>query len=431
MKRAIVIILAICGLSAAATVKEVLEAVDSSALLRSKSYETEAKRNLYYSKRGLEMPRVDVSFEALYLKEEPKLYLHLPPGLNLPPYFQAAAVNQYRGEISVSYPLFSGFAISAEIGRSLSELKKSELELADLKRRLYMRAVALYAALRAENFALNAARETTAALKSAYKKAKGFYEQGLIPKSDLYNIEAGLHKSLAKEEGVLAKIESIKASLEYLTSKRFQKPEGLPSVEIPADPIERALAEREDLLALRESLKIDSEDIRAAKSRFYPDIYLKAALRKYGDNLNLNGDGFKNGDESYVGIKISYNIFDGFADAKALEAAKYKRLAKRFYILDYERKIKSELYDSLKELDSLKARLDYARKRVLSARSYADLIRGRFENQLSSADELTRAVADLEAARAYEAAAESEIFTQKCKILLQVSLRRFQKDFGI
>ncbi len=408
--------------------EEILKKVENNYLLKSKSYEIKAKKEMYLSNRGKMFPSIDASFQAIYLQEEPKLYVDLKfPGL--PEYFQAASINQYIGEISLTYPIFTGFAIENIVEKSRLDIQKSALEKSDLKRNLYIKSAKTYSVIYSLNYAIEATKEALKAIELAYKKAKGFYEQGLIPPSEIYNIEAKKYEIESILSEYRSKKESMLYLLEYLTSSKIEDVEGLRDIKLNRAAIKKAIESREDVLAIKKALMIDEKDIALAKSSFYPKLFFKGALRKYGSNLELNGDGYKNANESYVAFEISQNIFNGLSDKKALEAAKYKKLARIAYLRDYKSKIKSSLKSDFKVLDSLKTTLVSAKKRVKAAKSYYKLIEGRFQNQLSSADELSRAIADLAKAKAEAARIKSAIFNQKCKILLEASLSTFKKAF--
>ena len=59
-------------------------------------------------------------------------------------------------------------------------------------------------------------------------------------------------------------------------------------------------------------------------------------------------------------------------------------------------------------------------------KEYYKLTKGRFENQLASADELSRAIADFYKAKAKVSVLKSQIFIQTTKIGLLAGLDRFK-----
>ena len=426
MKRFIFLILPI--FLSAQNLSEILKRVDNNLLLKSKDFEIKAKELLYESNRGKNLPSIDASLNALYLKETPKIYMNLNIP-NMPKYFQAGSINQYTGELSLTYPIFTGFAITNLIDKSKLEVKKSILEKDNLKRNLYMKTINIYTKIYSLNQAIKATKEALKAINLSYKKAKGFYNQGLIPPSELYNIESKKYEIESLLNEYKNKRDSLFEMLDYITNSKIKDIGGLKEIDVKKSLIDEAIENREDILAIKELLNIDEKDIKLAKSSLYPKLFFKGAIRKYGKNLKLNGDGYKNADESYVAFNITQNIFNGFSDKKKIEAAKYKKLATLEYLKDYQKMVKSSLISDFKTLNSLKLRLISAKKRVKAAKSYEELIRGRFDNQLSSADELSRAISSLAEAKAKYYSIKAAIFNQKCQILLKTSLKRFKKYF--
>ena len=123
-------------------------------------------KKLYQASKAQNLPTIDMKLSAARLKETPTMYLHLP---KMPlSAFPMGKRKQIRGEVSLRYPIFSGFAISSMIQKSRFNYLRSALEKRDLKRNLYMQAASLYASLYATNQQLQALHKGYEALKLAY-----------------------------------------------------------------------------------------------------------------------------------------------------------------------------------------------------------------------------------------------------------------------
>lgn len=426
MKRFILITLPL--LLSADSFVEVLKKIDNSGLLKAKEYEVKAKDKMYGAAKGKNLFRIDASVQGIYLKEAPRMYMHLGiPGM--PKSFQAASKEQYIGEVSISYPLFSGFAITNMIDKAKFEKELSYLKKLDLKRELFLKASFLYSAIYSSQKALDALKFAKEATGVSLKKARGFYDKGLIPVSEVYNIEAKDFEIKAKIEEVNANIKNLYEKLSYLTNSKIENIDNLPDMDVKSFKID--VENREDILAIKKGLDIDQKDIELAKSSFYPKLFLKAGIKGYGDDLDFDGDGYRNGDQSYATFVITQNIFNGLSDKNRLEAAKYKKMARFTFLNDYKRRVISDIKADIFVLNSLKEKLIWAQKRFKAQESYYELTKGRFENQLASADELSRSIASLAEAKANLEKIKSDIFYQKCKILLEISLKKFQKNFKL
>ena len=168
-----------------------------------------------------------------------------------------------------------------------------------------------------------------------------------------------------------------------------------------------------------------------AQSRLYPSLVLVAELKRHGDSLELDGDGYTNADRSYAGVVARWNLFNAFSDTKQIEAAKLKELASATQLEDYEAKIKEEIESAFLEYAALNSKLKSAKMEIKAKEAYYKLILGRFDNQLATADELSRCIADLAAAKAKEAVMQSRRFMQHQKILLLSDTNAFLRQNGI
>ncbi len=428
-----IFLMAIPGILFAQSYSKIIEDIDNAPALKSAhSLEMAAKSNEAAAK-GKNLPSLDLSFSGAWLKDTPTVTFRIPgtPPMEAP----MGTKRNFIGSLRLAYPIFTGYAISASVDKALFERKKAELKVLDLKRNLYLQATALVSGCYAADKKIEALESAKRAMEDAYKKAKGLYDNGLLPPSDLYNIEAKRYAVDAEITDTISQKEQLLNTLGYLLDKPME------SVELPLhhmtaalpvtqeELIKTALDSREDIEALKSAINADRAVEKLAKSRLYPTVGLAAELKRRGDTPELNGDGFTNPDQSYVGAAATWNLFNGFADKKMIEAARYKRLASQIALNDYKNRVKMELQNAFSYLAALLSRLKSAKMELKARKAYCDLTRGRFENQLAGADELSRSIADLSAAAAKVSGLQSQIFNQKAKIWLMTGLKPFLNRF--
>jgi len=421
----------------AQTYRQILADVDRSLALKSAEQLEKAASMMAEAAKGRNLPSLDAHLSAAYLKDTPLLYIDVPPNPIVPAgraAFPMGTKEQWRGDITLSYPLFTGFAVTAAVDKAAFEAQIARLKRLDLKRNLYLQATRLFSAVTASEAILKAREKGLEAIEAAYKKAKGLYDNGLLPPADLYNIEAKKYAMEAQITETRSQMRQLLNRLSWLidTPVSDVEPPAAAAAAPHKGPILRtALRAREDIRALSTALHADAADETLAKSRFYPTLGIGAAVKKQGNTLALNGDGYTNGDRSYVGAEASWNLFSGFADRHRLEAARAKTLAARLQLNDYKKRVAMELENAFARLGALQSKLLSAKMEVKAQQEYYKLTEGRFENQLASADELSRAIADLAAARAKKAALESEIFAQQAAIHLMAGLENFEKSYRL
>ncbi|MBN2870928.1 MAG: TolC family protein, partial [Campylobacterales bacterium] len=345
---------------------------------------------------------------------------------------QMGTRNKASGALTMTYPLFSGFAISGSVEKARLNHEKAALQVADLKRRLYLQATYLYAAASASDGVIAALEEAKKAMDDSYRKARGLYENGLLSPSALYTIEAKGYAIDAELAETRNRKQSALNRLSYLAGEEVTCPI-LPLGALLPSSIseirETALQRREDLMALAKAVGMARSDTVIARSRFYPAVVASAALKRQGDTLELNGDGYTNADQSYAGIGASWHLFDGFADRHTVQASKAAEMAAVAALEDYKHQISMEIDNTMLQIESLQIRLKSAQMEVRAASEYARLTQGRFENRLSSADELSRAIADLAASKSKAATIESELFTLNAALWLEGGLELYRHRF--
>jgi len=429
MKRLFFLVLP--GVVLAQSYLQIIDGIENATALKSAHRLEMAAKAAAEAAEGKNLPSLAASFGAVWLKDTPTVTFRIPgtPPMEAP----MGTRRNFTGSLRLVYPLFTGYALTATIDKAAWERKRSALLALDLKRNLYLQATELASACYAADATLKAALEAKKAMDDAYEKAKGLYDNGLLPPSDLYNIEARRYAVEAEITEARSQKRQILNQLAYLLN------EPVDSVELPLhlgskpidieELIQTALESREDIEALQSALMIDRTEIRLARSRLYPSVDLAAELKRRGDTPALDGDGYSNPDQSYVGASIRWNLFDGFSDTKTVEAARYRHLATAERLKDYRARIRMELKNAFSRLLALRSRLKSATMELRAQEAYCRLTQGRFENQLAGADELSRSIADLSSARAKVSVLESRIFAQKATLWLMAGIETFKKGF--
>ncbi len=412
----------------AASYRTILQKVDTSLKLKSAKEMQQAAYKLYQSAQGKNYPTLEASLSAFKLRQTPTLTFY-PPGV--PPQTVIMGTKEnYRGALSLQYPLFTGFALSASIDEAKLKNEKAKLQVLDLRRNLYLNITRLATSVAATKESLKALQKAKTATTKALQKAQGFFQNGLIPPSELYNIQAKSYQIDAGISELRARKQQLLNTLSYLLSSPID------SVELPALPtmkldkealLKKALNQRADILALQKTLGIERTHTQLAKSSLYPTLALAAELKRQGDTLALDGNGYTNADQSYVGAQVRWNLFNGFSDKNRIEASKLKELSLQTQLNDYKEKVRQEIENAFLQLHTLQAKLKSAQMETKAKEEYYKLTFGRFKNQLASADELSRSIADLASTKAKTATLKAQIFNQYQTILLLGDSELFAK----
>jgi len=411
----------------AQTYKEVMLAVTNSLTLKSARQLEKAAYKNYDSIWDTQLPTLDASLSYAHLNETPTMTFYLP---GVPPqHAPMGTKDRYTGELVLRYPLFTGFAQSAQVESAKLEAQKASLQVADLKRNLYLKASELYGAVLALDNAIEAQRDAKEALHSSYEKAKGLNEAGMLGDADLYNIEAKFYEIESTITELRSQRTKALANISYLVNEPVESCEPLGQYDLLLDKgvlIESA-KQREDIRALGSAMGIAQSRVTLAQSRYFPAIGIAASLKHHGNTIELDGDGYMNAGQSYIGAEAKWNLFSGLSDKRRIEAAKLQVLSAKTKLTDYTIRVLTDLNTSFQQLEALVIKRKSAVAQQKAQQAYYDLTRGRFDNQLAGADELSRATADLAGANAQISTIDARRFIMKAKILLQSGLESFSK----
>lgn len=409
--------------------QDVITSLDQSLSLQSAGQLERAALESYRAAEGKNLPSLDALISATRFHEIPTVTFRLPPTMT-PMTAPMGTKNHVEGSLTLTYPLFTGFALSASIEKAKLTHEKAVLHVADLKRNLYINATRLYSSAAAADAIIGAQEEAKNAIGESYAKAKGLYDNGLLAPAELYAIEAKKFDIDAQLTEAQSAKHRILNQLTYLSGTAVEEvsiPKNLLPVPEQEEMLRIALAQREDLLGLAKAMDIAQSDITMANSRYYPNLALVGALKRQGDTFALNGDGYSNADKGYGGVAASWNLFSGLSDLHTSEAAKASKMAAQITLEDYKRRIATEIENGYLDLHAAKSKLQSAQMQVKASIEYAKLTRGRFDNQLAGADELSRAIADLAIAKAKAANLESELFNQSALLWLEGGLEIYQE----
>ena len=366
--------------------------------------------------------RLDLEYDYEYLADRPVMKMNSPEPIaaenlgsaplyplvykNIHSKLTVGKKNNFVGSLTYSYPLFTGFAISNLIDVEKLNLIKSKLKLQNIKRNLKLKIAKIYAeiyAIKKKIYALNEAKD---ALLAAKEKAKALYNEGLINKSTLDEIDAKYYEIKANIDEVKAQKKSLFNILKYIINKKINSISKLPNISLKSVEF----LNRPDILEIKKTLQIATKNIDLQKSNFYPKIFIQAGIKKEATDATLNNNDYRNIDNSYVALSFKYNIFNGGADRAKIEEAKITKIKSYIFFRDYFNKVKTDYKNDLLNLNAFKNRLLSAKKEIKARRSYYEYIKAKFDEGLADVTDLNDAIAKLAAAKAKKDYIKSQIF---------------------
>ncbi len=203
-------------------------------------------------------------------------------------------------------------------------------------------------------------------LYSIYKES---YERGTVEKTDLFAVEANMR---ARKNGVLVahlEKEIAKNNLLFLLNEEdthihLQPVDPLATTLHCVDVYEilkEAISHRRDYKIIKNKIESQNIDIKIKKNALWPEIDLEASFLKnglasnYQDSWNQTSD--ENNYEFFTGITFRIPFRNRSAKAD-LEKARLNREQLLLFLKRTERLILKEIYNKVKEVNSLKNRIE-------------------------------------------------------------------------
>ena len=407
-------------ISFGSTLEETIALSEKNPSVKAAVQQAKVYKKLHSAVQAGNYPSLDVSYGATYLNEDPVTYFG---GTSL----QVRAKNNYTGTVKLTYPLFTGFAISSQIDKSKFRMNRALLEADDAKRNLYIGVVQAYTAALGLKHLRVSEQEAYEATQKSYDKVKAFFDLGMSSSAELYRIEASLNAIKARQIQTKNAYKIALSQLSLMANEKVVDVESLPNIEkLSLESLtQQALQNRPDLQALEVMVKEQQSQVDLAKSTNYPTVALFAQASQVGDSPELDGDGHTNKDRSAAGFMINYNLFSGFKTQSQIEAAREGKLSAELTLQAYTDKVKTEIYESYLTYESLLGALEAAKAQVKARESYEKLVQEQFDNQLADADTLSRAISSSAMSRASLISIDAKLYAAYAKALLQVDNNTF------
>ncbi len=208
-----------------------------------------------------------------------------------------ASRDTYNFNTTVNQPLFTGGFNLANYRASKLGVDLSKENVETIKRNLVLQVrVGYFNILKAERF-LDVAKQTVKQFEAQLEVTKAFFEVGIVPKNDVLQAEvrlANAKQALVRTENDLA---VAKSSFNILLRREINTP--LEVVDILAykpfpmgfeASLEEALRQRSEVKTAQLVIDQAKENVKIAKSGYFPTVSLLGNYLRLSEEPMLNGD---------------------------------------------------------------------------------------------------------------------------------------------
>ena len=297
------------------------------------------------------------------------------------------------GQAALSMPLFAGFKIKNSIAASENLHQAETFNAANTKEQIAMQTISLYASLYKAQQSVTLIEEN---LKSANQRVTDFTameENGLIARNDLLksqlqasNIQLSLDdakKMVSTINYQLVILLKLPQGTQIAVSDAYFKNAGgiTPSV-----TESEAIAQRNDLEALRWQQKASESNIKVAKAAYFPALSFSAgyvALNIQNVVSVYNAVNF--------GVGVSYDISNIFKNGKQVKAAESRSDEVKQQVEILTDRVKIQVQESLENYNlSLKQNKVYTEAVAQADENYR-IVKDKYDNGLVDTNDLLEA----------------------------------------
>lgn len=317
LRSILLIILTITGLCSTATATETLNLSEAIAvalqnnpdITSAQSLEQSARERVK-SSRAEFLPKASTSYSYTRLDNAP---FQTVGGIRR----NVGDRDQVHWDVTLTQPLFTGFALSARYTMDQAGAKAREIAL-EKARQDVVRDVksAYFEALLARRIE-TVARDKVTALAAQGKDAQDFYDGGVIPKNDLLKSTIALSAALQQLEKARADALIALSRLAMVMGRSLSSDPDLVPVEhhvtAPADLsllLDEGLQNRPELIIMALNREQAEQSIRLKQSAYYPEIALVGRYEQNGDDPGARTNDYTNDHNSSVSVRASWTFFE-------------------------------------------------------------------------------------------------------------------------
>jgi outer membrane protein len=337
--------------------------------------------------------------------------------------------------MSVGVNVFNGLANIQRLHRANLDLLAKKYQLDDMKEDISLLIANSYLQILFNKEQLNVQTSQLEIAKEELNIANTKFKNGVIPKGDLFEIEANLAKSeqslvVAENNYLISKISLAQLLMidDYsnfeIADENYDVPETNVLEKSAIEIINESIKHRNDIKLAEINLKIAIKDEKISRSTLLPSV---SAYYSYNSRViidaptSLKSQFDLNAGES-VGLQINIPLINGFATRSNIKKSKLNVLRSKNFLdqtrLDLENTINQSLNDARGAMKAFEA----AKKTELARKTAYNYAKERFENGALNS------INFFQAQQLYESA-QSDLIKAKYDYIFKIKVLEFY--FGV
>jgi outer membrane protein TolC len=322
--------------------------------------------------------------------------------------------SQAQYGVAYQFPLYLGGKLNNQIQIARLESRKSQALLEGNRWQVRFNVVSLYSTAQALDQVLLSLDQQIAALQQTKARLDEMVQLGKRPEVDRLKVVDEIEGVKGQRANVQA--ERIKVGALLLSVLGRDPAVGVTVETLPDQSPRLASGEQFGLQAQAannsavRSARLAAEQadrgVKVARSDFLPKVYAGGSYRDYtGTEIDRTLD-------VWAGtVSVTLPLFEGNARFKRMEAARQRQAAARESLAEAQLRVQAELQEALARLDAARTNVDSARAQVAAATEAARIEQVRYDTGAGTIEDLLRARAREEGARAAVASAQAGLVT--------------------
>ena len=326
--------------------------------------------------------------------------------INLGSFFVDISHDSYRWVTNLSVPVLTGFALISSYELAKLGIDQSKIEVALGELDLALRVKQAYFNILIADKAVDVAEKDVTSRKSNADVARNFYEVGMIPVNDLLQAEV----EWADAQQTLVKVQNsarvARSAFNVILAREVSAPVDVedildykPEVGKFEDFVEKALEQRPEIKAVEIAILQSDQQIRLAKSGYYPTVSISGEYTKQGDSLDVSGSDRHVPRDLSAGAYLSWTLFEG---GKTHYSTREKESLKR-ELMETQRALRDsitlELKTVLLDLETSEKNIPTTRQAVEQGEENLRVSEERYKAQVTTITEVLDAQTRLSRAR--------------------------------
>jgi outer membrane protein len=314
--------------------------------------------------------------------------------------------DNYQWTWFLRQPLFTGFGLISSYRLAELGIDQSQLELDLEKLDLVLRVKEAYFNILGADKALEVAQTTVESLTQTVKVARSFFDVGMIPVNDVLKAEVELAN--AQQALVRAKnaAETTRSSFNTVLVRPVNSPVEVEDILVYKPEVgeynafeKKAFENRPEIKILDVNILQTDQQIRLAKSKYYPEISLTYQYISQGDEPSVSGSPYVDANHWEVLAVANWTFWEW---GKTYFAGREKESVRRQLIqtkADVEDGIRLQVKQAVLDLDSSANNIPNTQKGVESGEENLRVNAERYKAQVSTITDLLDAQTLLARAR--------------------------------